>query len=158
MNSIQSAQKLSFLQKRQPPRALSRKHVWATDKFKDVLLLRRRTAKNSPCGGTGWAENHEFWRKWVLVHRKSILRVSICVFSIRKSRFRRPFVSETLLFNDFWRFSEIFENFQNIQKITFFKIAKKSFWTGQKIKISILCFFHVCLLFFDLFTFFRSVT
>ena len=70
--------------------------------------------------------------KWVAVHRKSILTVSFCMVSARKSRFWCPFVPETILLIDFWRFSKILKN---RRKNHFFEIVKFSFWASQKFKI-----------------------
>lgn len=48
----------------------------------------------------------------------------------------------------FWRFSEKMKYSKKCWKIVFLKFVKKSFWTGQIIKISIFCDFFNFLIFF----------
>ena len=79
--------------------------------------------------------------KWVLVDRNSIKIVSSGLFPTRKSRFRRAFVSKTLLFINVWWFSEIFEKKQkNVENNIFSKSAKNH---SEPVIFFLFCFCYI---------------
>ena len=81
--------------------------------------------------------------KCVLVVPKSIIMVPFGLFSTQKSLSQQAFVSKTSLLIDFWRFSEKLKTCRKIWINSFFRIAQKTFWTGQMFEISMFAFCYV---------------